>query len=79
MFTYATDAANYGITLFQNGKKEWTKHFVKDETIRATLDSFVDTQTAFVKQIVKTNEVMATAMSKELGKFPKFDFSKKAE
>lgn len=79
MFTYATDAANYGITLFQNGKKEWTKHFVKDETIRQTLDSFVDAQTAFVKQVIKTNEVIATAVSKELGKFPKFDLTKKAE
>ena len=45
-----TDSATYGITLFQGAKKEWVKHFVKDESIATTLNDFIDTHTNFAKQ-----------------------------
>lgn len=70
------DSATYGISLFQNAKKEWVKNFVKDEKIATTLNEFVDTQTDFAKQVVKTSSDIGTAISKELGKFPKFDYAK---
>ena len=76
MFTMMTDSATYGITLFQGAKKEWVKHFVKDESIATTLNDFIDTQTNFAKQVVKTSSDIGTAVSKELGKFPKFDYNK---
>jgi hypothetical protein len=76
MFTMMADSATYGISLFQNAKKEWVKNFVKDEKIATTLNEFVDTQTDFAKQVVKTSSDIGTAISKELGKFPKFDYAK---
>lgn len=71
-----TDSATYGITLIQGAKKEWVKHFVKDDKIASTLNNFIDTQTSFAKQVVQTSADIGTAMSKELGKFPKFDYAK---
>ena len=71
-----TDSATYGITLFQGAKKEWVKHFVKDESMATTLNAFIDTQTDFAKQVVKTSADIGNVVSKELGKFPKFDYSK---
>ena len=76
MFTMMTDSATYGISMFHSAKKEWVKNFVKDEKIAATLNDFVDTQTSFAKQVVQTSADIGTAVSKELGKFPKFDYSK---
>ena len=76
MFTMMTDSATYGITLFQGAKKEWVKHFVKDETMATTLNAFIDTQTDFAKQVVKTSADIGNVVSKELGKFPKFDYAK---
>lgn len=67
------DSANYGITLFQGAKKEWVRQFVKDDTMANTLNDFIDTQTSFAKQVIKTGTDISTAVSKELGKFPKFD------
>jgi hypothetical protein len=70
MFATYTDSANYGISMIQSAKKEWVKHFVKDDTMATSLTSFVDAQTDFAKQIVKTGADVATAMSKEIGKWP---------
>lgn len=71
-----TDSATYGISLVQNAKKEWVKHFVKEDAVKDTLNDFIDTQTSFAKQVVKTTADIGTAVSKELGKFPKFDYAK---
>jgi hypothetical protein len=72
MFTTYADTANYGITMIQSAKKTWVSQFIKDETIAKSLNAFVDAQTDFAKQIVKTNADMATAVSKEVGKWPSF-------
>lgn len=76
MFTIMADSANYGITLFQGAKKEWVKQFIKDDKIANTLNNFIDTQTSFAKQVVQTSADIGAAVSKELGKFPKFDNAK---
>jgi len=72
MFTTYTDSTNYGISMIQSAKKEWVKHFVKDETVANSLTAFVDAQTEFAKQVVKTGADVATVMSKEIGKWPTF-------
>lgn len=72
MFTTYTDTTNYGISMIQSAKKEWVKQFVKDETIANSLTAFVEAQTEFAKQVVKTSADVATAASKELGKWPTF-------
>jgi len=71
-----SDNINLGINMFQGAKKEWVKQFVKDEKIADSINSFVDAQTSFAKQVVKTGTDMATAISKEVGKFPDFSFKK---
>jgi hypothetical protein len=71
-----SDNINLGINMFQGAKKEWVKQFVKDEKIADSMNSFVDAQTGFAKQVVKTSVDMATAISKEVGKFPDFSFKK---
>lgn len=51
MSTYYADMA---VDAIQNTKKYWVNNFVKDEKFTAPLNAFVDAQTAFTKQIVKT-------------------------
>lgn len=72
MFTIYTDSTNYGISMIQSAKKEWVKQFVKDETVAKSLTAFVEAQTEFAKQVVKTGADVATVMSKEVGKWPTF-------
>lgn len=76
MFTMLSDNANLSINMIQGAKKEWVKQFVKDEKIAESMNSFVDAQTSFVKQVVKTSVDVGTMVSKEIGKFPNFSFNK---
>jgi hypothetical protein len=46
------------IDTVQNGKKYFVSTFVTDESVRKSLNAFVDAQTEFTKQIVKTNNDM---------------------
>jgi hypothetical protein len=51
-------AVDQFIDTVQNGKKYFVSSFVTDETVRKSLNAFVDAQTEFTKQIVKTNNDM---------------------
>jgi hypothetical protein len=42
------------IDAIQNAKSSWLTAFVKDETVKLPLQNFVEAQTAFTKQVVKT-------------------------
>ncbi len=46
--------ANMAIDAFQSSKTTWLKTFIVDEQVRTPLQQFVDAQTAFTKQVVKT-------------------------
>ena len=46
--------ANMAIEAIQNAKSSWLTAFVKDETVKLPLQNFVEAQTAFTKQVVKT-------------------------
>jgi len=48
------------IDTIQSAKKQFVTTFVTDKEVQKPLIGFVDAQTDFVKQIVKTNEVLAT-------------------
>lgn len=48
-------AVDQFIDTVQNGKKYFVSTFVTDETLRKSMNGFVDAQTDFVKQIVKLN------------------------
>ena len=47
------------IDTIQSAKKQFVTNFVTDKEIQKPLFAFVDAQTDFVKQVVKTNEALA--------------------
>jgi len=47
------------IDTIQNAKKQIVTTFVTDKELQKPLFAFVEAQTDFVKQIVKTNEMLA--------------------
>jgi len=59
------------IDTVQGAKKYFVNTFVTDKEIQKPLNAFVDTQTEFVKQIVKTNQALAEQALNTLEKFSK--------
>ena len=62
-------AVDQFIDTVQNGKKYFVSTFVTDETLRKSLNGFVDTQTEFVKQIVKLNNDMVSYTTDQMMKY----------
>ena len=58
-------AINTAIDTIQGAKTTFVKTFVKDESIAKSLQSYVDTQTAFVKQVAKTSVDVGTKVASE--------------
>ena len=52
-------ALNTFIDTIQNAKKQFVTTFVTDKELQKPLFAFVESQTDFVKQIVKTSEELA--------------------
>jgi len=59
------------IDTVQGAKKYFVNTFVTDKDIQKPLNAFVDAQTDFVKQVVKTNQALADQMTTSLEKFAK--------
>jgi hypothetical protein len=59
------------IDTVQGAKKYFVNTFVTDKEIQKPLNAFVDTQTEFVKQIVKTNQALAEQAMNTFEKFAK--------
>lgn len=59
-------AHNSFIDSFQSGKKMFVTMFITDENLRKSLNAFVDTQTAFAKQVVQTTDDVVTYTIKEI-------------
>ena len=59
------------IDTVQGAKKYFVNTFVTDKEIQKPLNAFVDTQTEFVKQIVKTNQALADQALSPFEKFAK--------
>jgi hypothetical protein len=64
---------NSTIDTIQGAKATFVKTFVKDESIAKSLQAFVDSQTAFTKQVAKTTFDVATKTAEEA---VKFDYTK---
>jgi hypothetical protein len=64
-------AVNTFIDTVQGAKKYFVNTFVTDKELQKPLHAFVDTQTAFVKQIVETNKVLAEQATAAFQKFAK--------
>jgi len=65
---FATDTF---IDTVQGAKKYFVNTFITDKEIQKPLNAFVDTQTEFVKQIVKTNQAIADQTLATFEKFAK--------
>ena len=65
---FATDKF---IDTVQGSKKYFVSTFITDENIRKPLNAFVDAQTDFVKQVVKTNQTLAEQALNTFEKFAK--------
>ena len=63
------------IDTVQGAKKYFVNTFVTDKEIQKPLNAYVDTQTAFVKQIFKTNQDLT---SQSLSVFEKYAKTAKA-
>lgn len=57
-------ALNTFIDNVQAAKRYFVATYITDNDVRETWYSYIDTQTAFVKQAVKTNEVMTRKLDK---------------
>jgi hypothetical protein len=62
-------AVDHFIDTVQNGKKYFVSSFVTDENVRKSLNAFVDAQTEFTKQIVKTSNDVFSHMTDSAMKF----------
>lgn len=71
------------IDAVQSGKKTFIKTFVTNEKIASSLNDFVDSQTAYTKEVVKATTTMMTAVLSETTKsiqdVNKFDYTKFGE
>jgi hypothetical protein len=59
------------IDTVQGAKKYFVNTFVTDKEIQKPLNAFVDTQTAFVKQVFQTNQALAEQALNTLEKLAK--------
>lgn len=71
------------IDTVQSGKKTFIKTFVTNEKIASSLNDFVDSQTAYTKEVVKATTTMMTSVLSETTKsiqdVNKFDYTKFGE
>lgn len=59
------------IDTVQGAKKYFVNTFITDKEIQKPLNAFVDAQTDFVKQVVKTNQALADQVTTSFEKFAK--------
>jgi uncharacterized protein YoxC len=62
-------SVNTFIDTVQGAKTQIVNTFVKDETLAKSIQAFVDSQTAFTKQVAKTTFEVATESAKQAVKF----------
>jgi uncharacterized protein YoxC len=60
---------NTFIDTVQGAKTQIVSTFVKDETLAKSIQAFVDSQTAYTKQVAKTTFEVSTETAKQLAKF----------
>lgn len=71
------------IDTVQNGKKQFVKTFVQNETVAAAMNSFIDAQADYTKKATKASMDTFTVLSAEMVKAGqdamKFDYAKFGE
>lgn len=70
----------FAINTIQSGKKTFVNSFVTDETMKSTMLKFIDAQTEYTNQFVKTTTelgtTLATHATKTLTDVSKMDVTK---
>jgi len=71
------------IDAVQNGKKEFVKTFVQNETVAQAMNTFIDTEAEFAKKAAKvsvdTASTLASETTKAMQNAAKFDYIKFGE
>lgn len=71
------------IDAVQNGKKQFVKTFVQNETAATAMNDFIDAQAAYTKQAAKvgmdTASTLFTETTKSMQNAMKFDYTKFGE
>lgn len=62
-------SVNTFIDTVQGAKTQIVKTFVKDETLAKSIQAFVDSQTAFTKQVAKTTFDVSIETAKQAAAF----------
>lgn len=62
-------AMNWGIDTLQNQKKYYVDTFVKDEALAAPMKSYIDIQTDYAKDTLKSVDEFTQAMGKTISKW----------
>jgi uncharacterized protein YoxC len=62
-------SVNTFIDTVQGAKTQIVKTFVKDETLAKSIQAFVDSQTAFTKQVAKTTFDVSMETAKQAASF----------
>jgi hypothetical protein len=56
------------IDTFQNGKKYFVNSFVTDKSLSTSINAFVDAQTTYTKQVLKTTTDVSEALTSQVQK-----------
>ena len=68
MYANFTAQTSYMVTITQSLKKQWSKTYIQNETWRSALDGYVDAETALVKHMINTVDVVFHLTSQQVGK-----------
>jgi len=56
------------VMITQSIKKQWNKTYIENETFKTALDRYVDAETALIKQVINSVDVVFHLTSKQIGK-----------
>ena len=68
MYANFTAQTSYMVMITQSIKKQWNKTYIQNVRFRDALDGYVDTEAAFIKQIINNVDVVFDLASRQIGK-----------
>ena len=67
MYANFTAQTSYMVMVTQSFKKQWNKTYIQNKTFQSALDGYVDSETALIKQMINTIDVVFHLTSKQIG------------
>ena len=62
-----TAQTSYMVMVTQSFKKQWNKTYIQNKAFQNALDGYVDSETALIKQLINTIDVVFHLTSKQIG------------